>query len=263
MAYQILGLVADRQLGSPTRKAIMMSLANHADGETGSTIVGQERIASECDLSRRTVMRHLAAFEAEGLITRVRRARRSGRGRTSDETTIVVAELEKLPTVPSTSRQDLSDSQSPWSADQGDTVSPATPDLSDTDDDQCDNGDTTNVTQSHRDLSVEPASRTKRAPAHGRRLPEGWHPDPEPDLVDAIGGQAAARREFDKFVDYWRGTPGAKGRKVDWQATWRNWLRRTAESLPEESGPLRPRGDVETPEQARQRFAELTGIEVA
>ena len=29
-----------------------------------------------------------------------------------------------------------------------------------------------------------------------------------------------------KFCDYWAGTPGAKGRKLDWLATWRNWVRR-------------------------------------
>jgi len=32
-----------------------------------------------------------------------------------------------------------------------------------------------------------------------------------------------------RFVDYWRAQPGAKGRKTDWQATWRNWCRKDAE----------------------------------
>lgn len=30
---------------------------------------------------------------------------------------------------------------------------------------------------------------------------------------------------FDRFRDYWRSVPGAKGRKLDWPATWRNWVR--------------------------------------
>lgn len=30
---------------------------------------------------------------------------------------------------------------------------------------------------------------------------------------------------FDRFRDYWRSVPGAKGRKLDWLATWRNWVR--------------------------------------
>lgn len=28
-----------------------------------------------------------------------------------------------------------------------------------------------------------------------------------------------------EFVDYWRGVPGAKGTKLDWEATWRNRMR--------------------------------------
>lgn len=31
---------------------------------------------------------------------------------------------------------------------------------------------------------------------------------------------------FDGFVDYWIGQAGSKGVKLDWLATWRNWIRR-------------------------------------
>jgi hypothetical protein len=37
-------------------------------------------------------------------------------------------------------------------------------------------------------------------------------------------------RTFAKFGDYWRGKGGQAGRKLDWLATWRNWVR-------EERGP--------------------------
>jgi hypothetical protein len=33
------------------------------------------------------------------------------------------------------------------------------------------------------------------------------------------------RTESDKFKDYWIAQPGARGVKLDWQATWRNWMR--------------------------------------
>jgi hypothetical protein len=36
------------------------------------------------------------------------------------------------------------------------------------------------------------------------------------------------RREADRFRDYWRGMPGQKGVKADWDATWRNWVRKAA-----------------------------------
>lgn len=32
-----------------------------------------------------------------------------------------------------------------------------------------------------------------------------------------------------RFVDYWRAESGAKARKLDWVAAWRNWLRRDAD----------------------------------
>ena len=33
----------------------------------------------------------------------------------------------------------------------------------------------------------------------------------------------------EEFFDYWRGVAGAKGVKLDWFATWRNWIRRKAD----------------------------------
>lgn len=64
-----------------------------------------------------------------------------------------------------------------------------------------------------------------RASPRGSRLPhdelpKDWRnwalserPDLDPDSV------------FARFADYWRAQPGAKGRKSDWLATWRNWVR--------------------------------------
>lgn len=68
-----------------------------------------------------------------------------------------------------------------------------------------------------------------KSESRATRLPDDWHPEPEPDLIRAIGGQKAADAQLDRFIDHWRAQPGAKGRKVDWQATWRNWLRRAPE----------------------------------
>ena len=36
-----------------------------------------------------------------------------------------------------------------------------------------------------------------------------------------------AQQTFDKFKDYWIAQPGQKGVKLDWDATWRNWVRNT------------------------------------
>lgn len=65
----------------------------------------------------------------------------------------------------------------------------------------------------------------------GSRLPENWFPLPTLVGEDLClpGDQWSA--ELEKFRDYWRAVPGAKGRKLDWDATWRNWLRRASENL--------------------------------
>jgi hypothetical protein len=35
--------------------------------------------------------------------------------------------------------------------------------------------------------------------------------------------------EHAKFVDYWHAKAGRDARKANWDATWRNWVRRAAE----------------------------------
>ena len=36
-------------------------------------------------------------------------------------------------------------------------------------------------------------------------------------------------KEYSVFRDYWKSCPGQKGVKLDWLATWRNWLRKAAD----------------------------------
>ncbi len=61
----------------------------------------------------------------------------------------------------------------------------------------------------------------------GTRLLAG-SPLSESDLEFAIAeGMTRERAEkaWAEFVDYWIGVPGARGRKLDWPATWRNRVR--------------------------------------
>lgn len=78
----------------------------------------------------------------------------------------------------------------------------------------------------YADADSKKKSESTRAPS-GTRLPPDWQPSDEdrkfaaterPDL--SIDTEAA------KFRDYFHGAAGAKGRKADWPATWRNWVRR-------------------------------------
>jgi len=38
-----------------------------------------------------------------------------------------------------------------------------------------------------------------------------------------------ARKEADKFADYWASVAGQRGVKLDWSAVWRNWIRKSTE----------------------------------
>ena len=75
----------------------------------------------------------------------------------------------------------------------------------------------------------------------GRRLPDGWTPARTPGNLGMEAGHDPAwlERELDRFRDHWAAQPGAKGRKADWDATWRNWLRKA-----DDYGPLRPRSST-------------------
>jgi len=66
----------------------------------------------------------------------------------------------------------------------------------------------------------------KRAAVDGTRLPADFTVTPEMvawarEHTPLVGG-----KETDAFVDYWHAVPGSKGKKLDWLATWRNWMRR-------------------------------------
>ena len=83
-----------------------------------------------------------------------------------------------------------------------------------------------------------PHPHTTPARTRGARLPAGWRPEEiTGDLAKRIAlwppgdknNPSAIQRELAKFRDWAASAPGDKGVKSDWQATWRNWLRRADE----------------------------------
>jgi hypothetical protein len=81
--------------------------------------------------------------------------------------------------------------------------------------------------------------RAARSTMTATRLPDGFMPDEKMRAWFADEKLAAVidgRIEHEKFVDYFAGAPGVKGRKVDWPATWRNWMRTAAERAPRRPG---------------------------
>ena len=80
------------------------------------------------------------------------------------------------------------------------------------------------VNNKHKPITIVGAKKPKQP--RGARLPADWVPSEDliafcktdrPDLNPA----AVA----DRFRDFWIAQPGTKGVKLDWDATWRNWVR--------------------------------------
>lgn len=63
----------------------------------------------------------------------------------------------------------------------------------------------------------------------GTRLPDDWLPDGEGQTLASETLGQWAYRELEKFRDHWKAQPGSRGLKRDWNATWRNWVRRASE----------------------------------
>jgi len=86
---------------------------------------------------------------------------------------------------------------------------------------------------------ASPEPKANPTPKRETRLPDGWEPSPtdrkfakSEGLTDADIDRTAAR-----FRDYWAGKGGKSGRKADWPATWRNWVRRDADERSQAGGP--------------------------
>lgn len=71
----------------------------------------------------------------------------------------------------------------------------------------------------------------------GTRLPQGWEPpDDVKREMHAQFPHVDLRTQHEVFSDYWHGKAGKDAVKVDWVATWRNWIRRAATETPTRNG---------------------------
>lgn len=106
----------------------------------------------------------------------------------------------------------------------------------------------------------EPAKKP-RAQARGTRLPHDWQPAVE--LVEWTKAEAPGlniEREVGKFRDYWSSLPGQRALKSDWTATWRNWVRRAAESLPVVKPQQAPSAGADQAKERQRLWLEQRGV---
>lgn len=92
--------------------------------------------------------------------------------------------------------------------------------------------------------SQEPRAKEQREEKDRESAPDGTHPSrgcripaefPDQDALQWAQNERpelATESIAEKFRDYWAGVPGARGRKSDWPATWRNFVRSERAHLP-------------------------------
>ncbi|KAA8387632.1 hypothetical protein FKW31_03015 [Acetobacter sp. DmW_136] len=87
------------------------------------------------------------------------------------------------------------------------------------------------LTLRSRESDAPSTPKAEQSSQRGSRLPPDWRPTDEMRSF-ALSLLLNPTDVGEQFRDYWIAQPGAKGRKSDWEATWRNWCRREAERVP-------------------------------
>lgn len=89
------------------------------------------------------------------------------------------------------------------------------------------NPDITGSQANHKPLTNNHKPKEEQSAARGTRLPQDWRPSPEDqDYCKKERPDLRLSEVAQNFYDYWIAQPGAKGRKADWSATWRGWVRK-------------------------------------
>jgi hypothetical protein len=235
MSVDALSWAKKQKTGGPAPKCLLLALADYAD-EDGICWPSQETLAKVTEQSVDSVQRQLKQLEAIPLIERRGRGLRNGRRAVTKYTLMMpVTTASANGTTPQITAPQIA-------------VSPITTPQTGPDDtaqlcgknrqiepskDSLPSGerDDEPILASHQALSISSKARQTE-------LPTDWMPTAL-DLEFARGeglGDDAIRREIGKFKDYWPNAPTARRKKVDWSATWRNWIRRAAEQKRPHSG---------------------------
>ena len=76
------------------------------------------------------------------------------------------------------------------------------------------------------ETETETETKKSRSATRGSRLPADWKPNAElAKWSKAERPDLNLRKVLEEFRDYWTSVAGSKGVKLNWDATWRNWVR--------------------------------------
>lgn len=203
--------VRERTFSNVTEKFLMMTLCDYING-ADECWPGNVTLAPEIGVDPRTIKRTLARLEEAGVISRYKRQRTDGRGRATDVIVFLWQGFQSLPLVHS-------------DADQGDTLSTDQEDIEDRPRGHSDTGPRghSGTPSSFRTPQLEPPHETPVVAGKRRRIPD-------PFIVTAKMQEWASEKfpavdwrvQTEQFKDHHQGNGTTK---LDWEATWRTWIR--------------------------------------
>lgn len=106
------------------------------------------------------------------------------------------------------------------------------------------------------DPSIVSIARIPRATSKGTRIPDPFIVDEAMKdwAVERNMAPAWVLKQTERFSNYWTAKPGKDGVKVDWRATWRNWLLKAQDDAPAYSAPVDPATRTYAKDDVRARF---------
>lgn len=184
-------------------KAVLHALADHAD-ESGKCWPSLARIARFAGCSESTARRALQRIEALGIVRREAREGQSDIFHLNSEWDPLQADTPVKSEGVSTGAEPLSTRHPTPVILQGDPCQADT-----------------------RTVKEPPKNRQVTTNERATRLDPSFRPSP--DLIAFAEGLGLDNDEvWPEFRDYWIAVPGARGRKLDWEATYRNRCRELA-----------------------------------
>lgn len=222
MSFDLVRAVRELPLKSPA-KAVLLVLALRAN-ENAACWPSVATIARESGYDARTVQRAVASLVASGLLSRELRASDVGDN---------VSSIYRLTLAAVTVGQAGATDGHPAPAERH-AQAPAGSRAP---------GDSPPPKDPLEPIKNEDPDRCERRTARGTRLAPDWAPSAALVTFAREQGVTDVDRVTDEFRDYWRGVPGHKGVKLDWDATFRNQIRFVAgkrgAARPTRSGPMK------------------------
>ena len=230
-----------QDVGNPLRKLVLMVLADEHRDDTDLCCPGLERIAAIGEMSTKSAARHIDALAELGKITVYKRGRSHGY-------------ILHCPP-----KADAVSNEAPEPAlATPDSVSTIADSLSATPDSVSKTLDRESTEPGRTDSNRErTGGRARKSADRATRLPDDWQPS-QADIDFALEEGLDDRhiqRTADRFRDHWHAAPGERGRKLDWSATWRNWVRKDADDARRDRAP--PAGNAQTGSQSTGRRSQV------